>query len=188
MVLAIESCHKHGFIHRDIKPDVGIWNNSTAGCQDNGHRCGAGVRRKLISFPSPTELFIRPGRTHQAERLRPRVSDSFPQAGSTPSDNSLPLLPHCLAHSTDLHWAHDTSCLCSCLPPSQRPGSSYSWQTTSNNACICFTSMASTSKRVTASETARGPSASTARRSSDSWAAETAKVGSSHGGRNTAAR
>ena len=23
MVLAIESCHKLGFIHRDIKPDVG---------------------------------------------------------------------------------------------------------------------------------------------------------------------
>ncbi len=22
MVLAIESCHKYGFIHRDIKPDV----------------------------------------------------------------------------------------------------------------------------------------------------------------------
>lgn len=24
MVLAIESCHKLGFLHRDIKPDVGI--------------------------------------------------------------------------------------------------------------------------------------------------------------------
>lgn len=24
MVLAIEQCHKLGFIHRDIKPDVGI--------------------------------------------------------------------------------------------------------------------------------------------------------------------
>lgn len=24
MILAIESCHKLGFIHRDIKPDVGI--------------------------------------------------------------------------------------------------------------------------------------------------------------------
>jgi hypothetical protein len=23
MILAIESCHKFGFIHRDIKPDVG---------------------------------------------------------------------------------------------------------------------------------------------------------------------
>ena len=25
MVLAIETCHKLGFIHRDIKPDVGIF-------------------------------------------------------------------------------------------------------------------------------------------------------------------
>jgi serine/threonine protein kinase len=25
MVLAIASCHKHGFIHRDIKPDVGAF-------------------------------------------------------------------------------------------------------------------------------------------------------------------
>lgn len=24
MVLAIEQCHKQGFIHRDIKPDVGL--------------------------------------------------------------------------------------------------------------------------------------------------------------------
>ena len=24
MVLAVEQCHKLGFIHRDIKPDVGI--------------------------------------------------------------------------------------------------------------------------------------------------------------------
>jgi serine/threonine protein kinase len=24
MILAIESCHKLGFIHRDIKPDVSI--------------------------------------------------------------------------------------------------------------------------------------------------------------------
>jgi serine/threonine protein kinase len=23
MILCIEQCHKHGFIHRDIKPDVG---------------------------------------------------------------------------------------------------------------------------------------------------------------------
>lgn len=24
MILAIEQCHKQGFIHRDIKPDVGV--------------------------------------------------------------------------------------------------------------------------------------------------------------------
>ena len=27
MILAIESCHKLGFIHRDIKPDVGVLRN-----------------------------------------------------------------------------------------------------------------------------------------------------------------
>lgn len=27
MVLAIESCHKLGFIHRDIKPDVSVLNS-----------------------------------------------------------------------------------------------------------------------------------------------------------------
>lgn len=29
MMLAIESCHKLGFLHRDIKPDVGIRSPST---------------------------------------------------------------------------------------------------------------------------------------------------------------
>jgi serine/threonine protein kinase len=28
MILAIESCHKLGFIHRDIKPDVSISSGS----------------------------------------------------------------------------------------------------------------------------------------------------------------
>ena len=34
MILAIESCHKHGFIHRDIKPDVSNFFCDQAHCPE----------------------------------------------------------------------------------------------------------------------------------------------------------
>ena len=49
------------------------------------------------------------------------------------------------ADSTDLHWAHDTSCLCNFMTSDNIQMSAFV-QITSNNECNSFTSMVSTSK------------------------------------------
>lgn len=82
----------------------------------------SGRAAKLTPSIPPSELFIRPGGTYQAERLRPRVSRRSPAAVETGADH---LSAHTTVHfvaaaSTDLHWAHDTSCAYLLLPLSSR--------------------------------------------------------------------
>jgi len=44
MILAIESCHRHGFIHRDIKPDVSLLRKVI----DSADRCSFGIQNFLF--------------------------------------------------------------------------------------------------------------------------------------------
>lgn len=67
MILAIESCHKLGFIHRDIKPDVSDWIRTPFG-EFRLSDCLYNVSSVLIEFS------LRSRRAYQIERLRTCVS------------------------------------------------------------------------------------------------------------------
>ena len=152
MMLAIESCHKLGFLHRDIKPDVGIRSPSTGAVDiclsvyllntfisEIAH----GPLSNCCNFPNPRTSCL----------IQRAISSSATSALRKPfifRILSLRLTP-CVFASTDLHWAHDTSCelrlLCGRHVPEQ--GQTVSSQITNSSASTSCTRTASTSKTAT---------------------------------------
>lgn len=139
---------------------------------------------------SPTELFVRPGRTYQAERLWASVSPILPACCTVRADPSLPgpfsftllTAPTCTGPTTrPVRIFHPR--VFSVLPYRRQNG-----QITSNNVSTSYTSMESTLRTATVWQTARGRSVWIARKSSGSWAGEMDRVGYSHGERSTAER
>lgn len=170
MILAIESCHKLGFIHRDIKPDVGIL-------------------RSYFHFSLIYHALIFLTLTIRTFCLLPKdISDSATSALRAYrlrlTFYGCPESHQCISIRTARIYIGHTI-----LPvrisahrmPTLKVFLMFTAQITNSNVSTCYTSMALTWNPETHHPMARGLNAWIARTSNGSWAAVMVREGSSHG-------